>query len=140
MNRRQFIFSAVMSAAGSTLSRSETRTVCGKEGNQLPVEQSLVPARGSNVHARVIDGATVLTNCSGESIGLNEMGAAIWNSVDGRMNCYGIAEIHCRRLSLPNESVAADVKEFVDALVQRGYLKIARKTPCYSLSRAARHA
>ncbi len=140
MNRRQFIFSAMISAAGSALSRSEVRLASGQETKPLPVENSPVPIQGNNVHVEVIDGATVLTNCSGESISLNEMGAAIWDSINGRLNCFGIAELHCRRFGLPNESVAADVKEFVNALVQRGYLKIVRMTPCYSLSRIGRHA
>jgi hypothetical protein len=136
MDRRQFVFSALMSAAGSTWSHARFRPE--PEKRPLPVENSPVPAREENVRVAVVDGATVLTRCPGESISLNTMGAAIWDTIDGRMNCHGVAEIHCRRLGLSNEIVAADVTEFVSALARNGYIRIVRRTPCYSLSKIGR--
>ncbi len=137
MNRRHFIVSAMMSAAGSALSAPRTATAGERP---LPVEKSPVPVHAGKVRITVVAGETVLTSCSGESISLNEAGAAIWHAIDGRRNCHGVAEILCRHFSLGHEVVAADVTEFVEALVSQGYLKIARMTPCYSLAKTGARA
>jgi hypothetical protein len=140
MKRRQFIYSSISSVAGMALIGPNVSVVFGTEQKMtvIPDCYSPVPVKSNNVRATFVGGKTVLTKCNGETIELNETGAAIWDSINGRKNCYGLADPYCSRYGWNENTILDDVTDFVTALAAQGYLVIAGTSPCYRLRETGR--
>lgn len=70
-----------------------------------------------------IDGETVLLNIEGkELMGLNEVGAHIWDLADGSRSVGQIVESVASRFEISTGTATADVQAFLSDLIAAGAL------------------
>lgn len=78
---------------------------------------------------QVVDGEMVLLDVDGrELLGLNEVGARIWELADGTRTVAEIAAVVEREFEVGIEEAAADVRSFVDEMVSKGALTLRHGT------------
>jgi coenzyme PQQ synthesis protein D (PqqD) len=79
--------------------------------------------RSGSMAWQTIDGETVLLNIDGkELMGLNEVGAHVWDLVDGSRSFGQIVDAVASRFEVSSETATADVHAFVSELVASGAL------------------
>jgi hypothetical protein len=72
---------------------------------------------------QLIDGEAVIVNAQGgEILVLNECGALIWQLLDGRHSVSAIVERVREAFDVEEGTAAADVREFLSTLSERGAL------------------
>ena len=85
------------------------------------------PVRSLDVRGRLLDGHVVIGTGS-DGFQLSEVGGMIWRLADGSHTVDAIAEqIAARFVDTPPAQIHADVHEFVDVLVDDGYLRWASR-------------
>ncbi len=89
------------------------------------------PVVSAQVAARVVDDQAVLVLAdSGEVQILNEVGAVIWELVDGRHSVGEIADKVAADFDVTQEEAFKDVKEFLAKLANAGAIELVdRPTP-----------
>jgi Coenzyme PQQ synthesis protein D (PqqD) len=86
------------------------------------------PVRSLDVRGRLLDGRVVIGK-GRDAFQLSEVGGMIWRLADGSQTVDAIAEqIAARFVDTPPAQIHADVHEFVDALVDDGYLQWVSRT------------
>lgn len=68
------------------------------------------------------DEAVLVLPGQGQVKVLNEVGARIWSLADGSRTVKAIARIVCQEFEVDEIQADADVKEFIEVLVQKGIL------------------
>ncbi len=79
--------------------------------------------RGDVRYRRVDSEAVVLVQDSAEVVGLNRVGAAILEAVDGTRTVAEVRDILCERFEAPPERLEADALAFLGQLVEMGVLE-----------------
>jgi len=83
-------------------------------------EVNTVPARNPDVLGRMADDEAVLVMPQkGQVKVLNEVGAAIWELIDGRRNIGQIVEEICSQFEVDQITAQADTLKFIIELVDR---------------------
>ena len=86
-----------------------------------------IPERSASMAWQVVDGEMVLLDIEGrELLGLNEVGARVWDLADGTRTIAEIASVVEREFEVGPEEAAADVERFVAELASRGALTLRR--------------
>lgn len=86
------------------------------------------PSRQRNVFSRIIDDEAVLVlPQKGEVKVVNEVGARIWEIIDGTHSTNQIAEIICSEYQVERENAEQDVIEFLNLLFGHGIITISNK-------------
>lgn len=82
-----------------------------------------IPAHSPNLIWRVMnDGAVLVSPEIGKVRVLNEIGATIWQLIDGKKNVEGIAELLANEYEVSLEQVRSDLTTFISDLTERGLL------------------
>jgi coenzyme PQQ synthesis protein D (PqqD) len=91
---------------------------------ELMIRADQVPERSPAMAWQTIHGETVLLHIDGKKLmGLNEVGACIWDLADGTRSFGEITRKVLARFQVPSEEkVAADVQAFVSELIALGAL------------------
>ncbi len=88
-----------------------------------------VPVRHPSVVDRLVDNEAVLVMPEQGVINvLNEVGARVWNLIDGRRRVEEIVRLICEEYDVSADRAAEDVIEFLGQLAQRGAVWPARET------------
>lgn len=86
-----------------------------------------IPERSASMAWQVVDGEMVLLDVDGrELIGLNEVGARIWELADGTRTVGEIAGIVQTEFEVCIDEAAADVSRFVNELALQGAINLRR--------------
>jgi hypothetical protein len=80
------------------------------------------PARALDVRPRVRGGLLTVTR-GAEAYDLSPVASAIWVLSDGRRTVDAVAAEVAERFDAPPEVVRADVVEFLDELVEAGFMR-----------------
>ena len=84
------------------------------------LEASAVPAKHPEAAFRVYDGEAVVVMPSGGEVHiLNEVGARIWDLIDGRRTVAEIVQVIREEFDVDEAAAARDVGGFVDSLLER---------------------
>ena len=91
---------------------------------ELMIRADQVPERSPSMAWQTIHGETVLLHIDGKKLmGLNEVGACVWDLADGTRSIEEIIHIVTAKFRIPSEeTVAADVQAFVKELIALGAL------------------
>ena len=83
-----------------------------------------VPERSQSMAWQTIQGETVLLHVDGKKLmGLNEVGACVWDLADGTRSIEEIIHTVAAKFQTPSEeAAAADVQAFVGELIALGAL------------------
>lgn len=82
-----------------------------------------IPAHSPNLIWRIMnDGAVLVSPEIGKVRVLNEMGAAIWQLIDGQKSVDGIATLLVNQYEVSMEQVRNDLTAFTADLTERGLL------------------
>jgi len=83
------------------------------------------PARAKEVTHRDVSGEAVLLNLgTGVYYGLNEVGAFIWQRMDGDHTVDDLVEEICAAYAVDRERAAADVRRLVAELLEAGLIGV----------------
>jgi coenzyme PQQ synthesis protein D (PqqD) len=86
-----------------------------------------IPERSTSMAWQVIDGEMVLLDIDGrELLGLNEVGARVWELADGTRTVAEIIAAVEREFDVGIDEAAADVRRFVDELASCGAVTFRR--------------
>ncbi len=78
-------------------------------------------SRKKSVPWRIIDEEAVLIDIDkGEVFQLNDVGALIWQTMDGNITVNGLINEVCARFDVDRDKASLDVFEFIDELCRRG--------------------
>jgi hypothetical protein len=81
------------------------------------------PVHAPNMAWQTIDGELVLLNIDGrELLGVNEVGARIWELADGQHDLAAIAAVISGEFEVTAEEAASEVERFVAELERAGAL------------------
>jgi hypothetical protein len=81
------------------------------------------PIRAKEVSYRDVGGETVLLNLStGVYYGLNEVGAFIWQRLDGKHTLDDLVRSVCSAYAVDRERALADVRRLVEELLNAGLI------------------
>jgi len=91
---------------------------------ELMIRGDQVPERSPSMAWQTIHGETVLLQIDGKKLmGLNEVGACVWDLADGTLSIGEIIHIVAAKFQTPSEeAVAVDVQTFVGELIALGAL------------------
>lgn len=84
--------------------------------NQYPI------ASADLVGRMVGDEAVLVLPGQGQVKVLNEVGARIWSLADGSRTVQAIVQTICQEFEVDEMRAEADIKEFIEVLVQKGIL------------------
>lgn len=91
------------------------------------LSDATVLRRRGDVRYRLVDSeAVVLVQDAAEVIGLNRVGAAILEAVDGTRTVADVRDALCHRFDADPERIEADALAFLRDLVEMGVLEEAR--------------
>lgn len=97
----------------------------------MPVSLESVPRRSSKVVFRKIENEYILvplmsTSEEAESIfNLNEIGAIIWEKVDGSKTVAGIIDELCKEYDADSQAIREDVTAFMSDLAECSLIEVA---------------
>ena len=78
-----------------------------------------------NVFAQEIDEETIiLDSVTQEYFSINEIGKVIWSLIEGKMNLEEIKAKMLDMYEVPQEQIEKDLLNFIQALEQKGLIKI----------------
>ena len=84
-------------------------------------------SRNSRVPWRIIEKEAILVNVDkGEVIHLNEVGAEIWNTLNGRKSVEDIGDHLHHTFEVSREEAQRDALEFLSRLIQKKLLLLSR--------------
>ena len=79
-----------------------------------------VPTPNPNVIGRIVDGEAVLVLPEkGKVKVLNEVGATIWELIDGKRSIQAIVAEICQEFEIDENTAQEDTLAFIDALIER---------------------
>ncbi len=85
-----------------------------------------VPTPAPGLFVRELDGETSIITSEGDQLHtLDEVGTFIWRCIDGRTPLSAILEAICAEFDAPREVAAADLRQFVGQLAERGIVTLA---------------
>jgi len=80
--------------------------------------------RKDGIAWRTIEGTTFLVNPSTKKIfPLNEVGKAVWESLEEKKNGAALAEIISAEFEVDGETAKKDLSEFLDQLLKEGLIE-----------------
>ena len=78
-------------------------------------------SRKENVPWRVIEGEAILVDVGkGEVIHCNEVGASIWNFLEGKKTIEEITQHICNTFEIDKDTAQRDTFEFIQELFEKG--------------------
>ncbi len=81
-------------------------------------------SKNKKVPWRIIEGEAILVDVSGASIThLNEVGAEIWNSIDGKKSISDIARHIQNLFEVDEQTTQKDTLEFIGLLTKKGVVE-----------------
>lgn len=84
---------------------------------------SWCPASRPGLAERLVDGEAVIVNAEGgEILVLNEVGAHVWQRLDGETDVKSLAEAVCAEFDVEREVAERDVRSFLAQLERQGAL------------------
>lgn len=90
------------------------------------------PKKGSGVSETLVNGALHITDQK-EYLELNEVGALIWQQIDGSKSTYHLAEIVAKKYNIPFDKSCGDTNDFIIALAKKEFVTLPKSGPCYQL-------
>jgi hypothetical protein len=82
-----------------------------------------VPVKNSDIVWRNVGGETVLLDPqSGRYFGLNAVGCAFWEKIDGRISLADVVDLLLLEYEVERSVLEADIGELADALAANGLL------------------
>ncbi len=90
------------------------------ERSLMDIDKNTIPHPNPDIIGRVVDNEAVLVMPQqGKVKVLNEVGAAIWELVDGQRSIHQIAEEICTQFEIDQATAEADTLKFIADLVER---------------------
>lgn len=90
------------------------------------MDNKAIPQQNPETAARLIDEAMFVLHAeTSELHALNEIGARIWELVDGKRSVADIAAVIETEYDVDQAQAEADVGEFLDELVEKGLVVLA---------------
>ena len=87
----------------------------------MTADRSTVPARATNIAWQVIDGELVILRIDAdELVGINEVGATVWDLVDGKRSVDGIAGEIAAHYDVDRDTALRDTDTFLHELEDMG--------------------
>ncbi len=84
-----------------------------------------VPTVAPGLFVRELDGETSIITAEGDRLHtLDAMGTFIWRCIDGRTPLAAILDAICAEYDAPREVAAADLRQFVGQLAERGIVTL----------------
>lgn len=81
-------------------------------------------SKNKKVPWRIVEGEAILVDVSGASIThLNEVGAEIWNSIDGKKSIFDIARHIQNLFEVDEQTTQKDTLEFIGLLTKKGVVE-----------------
>lgn len=94
-------------------------------GDSMNVTLDSCPSRHTEVFSRFVDGeAVLLLPAKGEVKVVNEVGAQIWESIDGKHTVREIVALICAEYQVERADAERDVIEFLESLLEHGIVTI----------------
>lgn len=91
----------------------------------MEINKNMIPKPNPNIIGRVVDNEAVLVMPQqGKVKVLNQVGAAIWNLVDGQRTIEQISEEICTQFEIDQTTAEADALSFFADLVERNMVRI----------------
>ncbi len=91
------------------------------------LEPTVVPVRASGCASRAVGEETLLFAESGDELHtLNEVGSFIWGVIDGKRSLGAIVDSVCETYEVGRAIAEEDVARFMEELVAKGILSLAR--------------
>ena len=91
------------------------------------VNNHTVAKKASGLASRIIDGeAVIVLPAKGLVRVLNQAGAFIWESIDGKRKIQEIARLLIGEFQVSEKKALADIKRFIEDLVDKGMVEIVK--------------
>ena len=95
------------------------------EKSLMKIDQSTIPQPNPEAIGRIVDReAVIVLPQKGKVKVLNEVGAAIWDLIDGQRSIQEINESICQQFDVDSHTVEVDTIKFISDLVEKEIVHI----------------